>query len=85
MQSAFKWFDEFLYFSVAASESISQNLLAIDSQNAEFLKIRSSHLLPEIDVKIIYGLVDDLFQVVLGGLLGQHLKLINLFFSGIVD
>ena len=73
LQCVIKYSNEFIDFIISAHEALSEDLLAVKCEKFKFLDKRPAHLLPKVRVELIYRFVDNLFKVILCGLLSEHL------------
>ncbi len=68
-------------FGLITLETSVKKFFAVRGDLSELLEVGLADLIPKIGVKLMDGLIDDLFKLLLSRFLGEGMKLINLLFS----
>ena len=76
---------ELVNFCIIALETSLQDLVAVQCELLELLKVRIADLRPKIWVELIDRPIDDLFEPILCCLDGKHLKFVHLLLTRIVN
>ena len=74
-----------MYLSISAPEAAFQDMLAARGKVLVLLPQGVTDLLPELWVQFIDGRIDNSLECVFASLLVEHLELVNLLLSRIID